>query len=225
VQTTRRLEKASILNLETGDDPVHVLFNPEEYSQRREVTYAQTTIPGLSGPLLQFVAGAMQTLEMELFIDTYVDQGAGEDARTIADQVLSLMSIHPTTHAPPRLQFAWGSLVFTCVLASATSTYVMFREDGVPVRMRLQVTFNEYRNLELEAKAVKRETADYTTEHVVRQGETLLSIAHDAYADPTKWRPIALANGLADPSEIAVGDALRIPSLPYRDAHTDREFS
>ena len=49
--------------------------------------------------------------------------------------------------------------------------------DGVPVRARLQVTFNEFRNIELEAKEIKRETADYSKRHVVAQGETLSAIA------------------------------------------------
>lgn len=222
---TRRLEKASILNLETGE-LVFVLFNPEEYSLRREVNYAQTTIPGLSAPVLQFVAGQMQTLEMELFVDTYVDRAAGEDAREVAAQVVSLMDIDPDTHAPPRLEFAWGSLTFTCVLASASSTYVMFREDGVPVRIRLAVTFDEYRNLELEAKAVKRQTADYTSEYVTRTGDTVWSVATAFYDDPGKWRAIALENGIDDPSgRLDAGTTLRVPSLPYRDPTSERVLS
>lgn len=221
---TRQLEKATILNLET-EDAIRVLFNPEEYSLRREINYAQTTIPGLSAPLLQFVAGTMQTLDMELFVDTYVDQAAGSDAREVAHHVISLMDIDPDTHAPPRLEFAWGSLTFTCVLASAASTYVMFREDGVPVRIRVQVTFNEYRNLEVEAKAIKRETADYTSEYVVREGDSVWTIATNFYNDPLKWRAIALANELADPQRITAGDRLQVPALPYRDPNSDRLLS
>jgi len=221
IGATRRFEKATILNLET-DDVVSVLFNPEEYSLRRETNYAQTAIPGLSAPILQFVAGNMQTLEMELFIDTYVDHAAGEDAREVADQVISLMDIDPDTHAPPRLEFAWGSLTFTCVLASASSTYVMFREDGVPVRIRVQVTFNEYRNLELEAKAIKRQTADFTSEYVVREGDSIWTIATQFYNDPQKWRAIAIANEIDDPFTLVELNAIRIPSLPYRDPSSDR---
>lgn len=214
------LEKATILNLDTGDE-IRVLFNPEEYSLRRDVNYAQAAIPGLSAPLLQFVAGNMQTLEMELFVDTYED---GADAREVANQVISLMDIVPETHAPPRLEFCWGSLTFTCVLASASSTFQMFREDGTPVRIRVQVTFNEYRNLELEAKQIKRETADFTSEYRVRAGDTVWTVAHQFYGDPRKWRPIALANRLADPA-VEVGDALAVPSLPYRDRVSGRLFT
>ena len=60
----------------------------------------------------------------------------------------------------------------------------MFLPDGTPVRARLQVTFNEFRNTELEAKEIKRETADYTKRHVVGQGETLAAIAAEATATP-----------------------------------------
>jgi len=219
---TGQLEKATILNLETGDT-ISVLINPGEYSMQRGNSFSQTTIPGLSAPILQFVAGEMQTLDMELFIDTYVDHAAGDDAREVAGQVISLMDIDPDTHAPPRLEFAWGSLTFTCVLASAASTYVMFRGDGVPVRIRVTVTFNEYRNLELEAKAIKRQTSDYTSEHVVRDGDTVWSLATKFYDDPRKWRAIAIENRIDDPgAPLNVGRALRLPSLPYRDPSTDR---
>ena len=83
------------------------------------------------------------------------------------------------------LLFTWSSLSFTCVLARATQRFVMFKPDGTPVRARLTVTFSQYSNAELEAKEVKRETADYTKVHVVRQGETL---AQHRRARPTATR-------------------------------------
>jgi nucleoid-associated protein YgaU len=217
------VEKATIVNLETGRK-VKVLFNPEEYSIKRDNNYAQAAIPGLSSPVTQFVAGNMRTLDMELFVDTYVEQTAGTDARIVADEIVSLMDILPETHAPPRLEFCWGSLTFRCVLASASSTFQMFREDGTPVRMRVQVTFNEYRDPRLEAQTIKRETADYTKEYLVRQGDSVSAIAAAEYNDPRKWRPITLANDIVDPASIEIGQTLRIPSLPFRD-RTGRVFA
>jgi hypothetical protein len=124
---------------------VPVLFNPEEYTVNRDNNFAQVAVPGLRGPLLQFVAGNMQTLDMELL--SYEAHGnrnaAGDDVRSLTSQITNLMGIDPTTHAPPILLFTWGSLSFTCVLAKASQRFIMFRPDGVPVRARLQVTFNE----------------------------------------------------------------------------------
>ncbi len=125
------------------------------------------------------------------------------------------MAIDSSTHAPPVLLFTWGSLTFTCVLARANQKFQMFSSTGVPVRARVQVTFNEFRNIELEAKEIKRQTADYTKRRVVGQGETLSAIAADVYDDPSLWRPLAVANEIDDPRTPAAGLELVVPRLPF----------
>jgi nucleoid-associated protein YgaU len=96
----------------------------------------------------------------------------------------------------------------------------MFRPDGAPVRARLQVTFNEFRNVDLEAKEVKRETADYSKLHTVVQGETLSTVAWRAYGNPALWRPIAIRNDIDDPRSLPVGLRLLVPQLPFRNPET-----
>lgn len=227
------LEKALITDTVSGAR-VPVLFNPEEYTLNRENNYAQAALPGLGAPLLQFVAGSMQSLEMELFLDTYEEHREGarvlnaarEDVRRLVQQVTDLMNINPAVHAPPVLLFTWASLSFTCVLAKASQRYTMFLPDGTPVRARLQVSFHQFANLDLEAKQVKRETADYSKRHVVGQGETLASIAWREYGDPRDWRPIALANQIDDPHrDLRTGRSLRLPRLPYRDPATGKVYT
>jgi hypothetical protein len=225
------LEKATISNLTSGVRTA-VLFNPEEYSLNRDINYAQIAVPGLSGPLLQFVHGNMQTLEMELFLDTYEEhrQGsrvmnqAGGDVRDQVRAVTDLMNIDPSIHAPPVLMFTWGSLSFTCVLARVSQRYIMFRPDGKPVRARLQVTFNEFRNADLEAKEIKRETVDYTKIYTVIAGDTLSAIAGRVYGNARMWRPIALANGVDNPRRLEAGARLVIPRLPYRHVDSGKVF-
>jgi nucleoid-associated protein YgaU len=216
------LEKALITNTNTGER-VSVEFNPEEYTLNKDINYAQTAVPGLSSPILQFVHGNLQTLEMELFLDTleaHTGTSAGQDVRSLVRKVTALMAIDPATHAPPILLFTWGSLSFTCVLARAGQRYTMFLPSGVPVRARLQVTFNEFRNVDLEAKEIKRETSSYTRRYVVTQGETLDSIAVKTYGDPALWRPIAILNGIIDPRRLEAGVRLVVPQLPFRDPDT-----
>ena len=219
------LEKAVLTNTVTGDR-VAVQFNPEEYTLDREINYAQATVPGLSAPLLQFVAGNLQTLAMELLLDSYeahdgpAATAANGDVRELVRRVTALMDVDASTHAPPVVLFTWGSLSFTCVLARTSQKFIMFRPDGVPVRARVQATFNEYRNGDLEAKEVKRETADYSRLYVVGQGETVSAIAARVYGNALLWRPIALHNGLDDVRRLAPGLRLLVPQLPYRDRET-----
>jgi len=221
------LEKATLTNTVTGEH-VEVLFNPEEYTVSRDNNFAQMAVPGLRAPLLQFVHGNMQTLQMELLVDTYethtsgsrtVSQ-AGDDVRRLTTKITGLMDIDPETHAPPVVLFTWGSLSFTCVLAKVSERFILFLPSGVPVRARLQVTFNEFTNADLEAKETKRQTADFTEARVVGEGETLSGIAARVYGKPDLWRPIALANAIDDPRRLPVGLSLRVPRLPFHDPAT-----
>lgn len=226
------LEKAIVTNTVTGER-IPVMFNPEEYTVNRDINYAQSAIPGLSAPILQFVNGNMQTLEMELFLDTYEQHREGsrvlnraqEDVRALTRKITDLMSIDAATHAPPVLIFTWASLSFTCVLARASQRFIMFTPDGKPVRARLQVTFNEFRNVDLEAKEIKRETADFSKLYVVNQGENLSAIAWRTYGNPALWRPIALRNGVDDPQSLPTGLRLVVPQLPFRDPETGEVFN
>jgi nucleoid-associated protein YgaU len=183
-------------------------------------------IPGLSGPLLQFVHGNARTLEMELFFDTYEEnrQGssqivnqAGADVRDQVMKVVGLMTIDPTTHAPPVIEFHWASLSFTCVVTRASQKFTMFLPSGRPVRATVQVTFQEYINAELENTRIGRQTADYTKRHLVRQGDSLASIAAVHYGDASQWRPIAAWNQIDDPRQLEVGRLLAVPRLPLDD--------
>lgn len=225
------LEKATITNTVTSDR-IAVMFNPEEYTQTRENNFAAIGVPGLSAPIVQFVHGNQQTLEMELFLDSYESHRsgsrtlntAGEDVRKLARRVTDLMNIDRTTHAPPVLLFTWASLSFSCVLTRATQRFIMFQPDGTPVRARLTVTFSQYSNAELEPKEIKRETADYTKVHVVKQGDTLATIAHACYGNARLWRPLALRNRIDDPRRLEVGASIAVPHLPYRDPDSGEVF-
>jgi hypothetical protein len=230
------LVKATLTNLDTKLDaeslPIEVMFNPEEYTVSKDNNFAQQAIPGLSAPILQFVNGNIQTLEMELFLDTYesnrcnnrVLNQAGGDVRELTEKITNLMEIEPTTHAPPRILFVWGSLKFTCVLARVTQRFIMFMSNGDPVRARLSVTFNELCDVDQEAKEIKRETADFTKFYSVAQGETISGIAGKVYGNPKVWRAIALRNRLENPRTLATGMRLVIPRLPYRNPETGEVY-
>jgi nucleoid-associated protein YgaU len=74
------MEKAKIKLLTTAGQPsIDVMFNPDSYTITRNMTYAEIGVPGLSMPLLQFLRGEAQTLQLELFLDSSdrKTQGAG----------------------------------------------------------------------------------------------------------------------------------------------------
>jgi nucleoid-associated protein YgaU len=209
------LTKALIFVLDTKGntkEQIPVMFNPEEYSVNKDNNIASMAVPGLSGPLIQFVNGNMRTLEMELFFDTTDER---RDVRTETEKIVKLLKIDSEWHAPPVLKVVWATLQLTCVLARVNQKFLKFLDDGRPVRARLTTSFSEYLDPVREAKEVNRQTADYSKVHVVIEGETLSAIAGKFYENPQLWRPIAISNEIDDPRSIFPGQSLRIPSLPF----------
>ena len=219
------LQQLTITVEHTGQRIV-VRYNPEEYSVSKDNNFAAQSIPGLGSPLVQFVNGNQRTLEVELFFDSYdTPTFVKEDVRVQTDQVAGLMKLDSDLHAPPVLVVGMASLQFRCVLSRVNQRFIMFLPSGVPVRARLTCTFIEYVDPALEAAAANLQTADFSKVHVVAGTETLSEIAGRLYDDVGQWRPIAVANGIANPRTIRPGDALRIPALPFTDPVTGEELT
>lgn len=64
------------------------------------------------------------------------------------------------------------------------------------------------------------------TDYVVKDGETMSSIAADWFGDPGKWDLIAKTNPYVDPNRLSIGQELRLPPKDAeRDEITDRAGS
>jgi hypothetical protein len=194
-----------------GQDMFEVLFNPTQYSVDKGNTIAQAAIPGLEGPILQYVHGNMKTLSMDLFFDTY------EERTTVTQRtnlIYSLLRPDPSTHAPPICHLRWGQFFrFVGVLDHVSGKFTLFLPNGTPVRATLSVVFNEYIDVGDLVKEQPTQSADHRKNRVVRAGDRIDNIAAEEYGDPAKWRPIAEANELDNPWLLQPGYVLVIPRL------------
>jgi len=203
------LTKALILDVD-AEETIPVMFNPPEYQLQRTNQFAEIGIPGLGSSLLQFVRGSAQTLTMELFFDT---TDLGVDVRDFTGSVIALTDVNSDTHAPPRLLFVWGTLVFPCVLESVTQRFDYFNPQGMPLRARLTVSFKGYDLLTDLLSSVPLLSADRAKRRAVKSGDTLQGIAAQEYDDPRRWRAIAEANNINNPLTLPVGQGIVIPTV------------
>lgn len=222
-----QLKKATITVLDGADKGkvIVVLFNPTEYSFERANSFKATPLPGLGAPLLQFVNGECDQLNMELFLDDFTDpEGPTSRERTEREPVTSrlkaishLLEIDRDLHAPPPVRFNWGPMEFAAVIEKLGRKVTMFHPDGTPARATLSVSFKEYRTLRQQLEDPRRESADKTKRRVVVGRDALWRIAAREYDDSSEWPRIAQANDLDDPREIAPGDWLRVPPIDNPD--------
>jgi Contractile injection system tube protein/LysM domain len=187
-------------------------FNPTDYKLSKSNTFAEITIPGLETPPLQYVRGGSETLSVQALVDT---SDTLENVRTTyVDGVRNLMRPDSREHAPPVVRFVWDEAVFTGVLEKLDVNYVLFRQDGVPLRAQLDVTLKEFRPAAQQVQDPPRSSPTVEKSYVVRRGDTLSSISSAVYRRPDAWRELALANGITDPRQLTPGRVLTVPRLP-----------
>jgi Contractile injection system tube protein/LysM domain len=197
---------------------LEVLFNPTEYTLNKGAQIAEIGIYGIDSPILQFIRGQNEKLNMDLFFDTTREGGTGVGAVSVTTYTKSfyqLVKIQSKTHAPPRIRFTWGTdLSFKAIVESVQQKFSLFSPLGVPLRATLSVAFREYRNLEEQLAELKFESADVSKQFVVSAGDTLSRIAAREYGDPALWREIAAANpSLPSLRRLPPGFILSIPPL------------
>jgi nucleoid-associated protein YgaU len=202
-----------IVRPELPDDQaiVPVKFNPTQYQIQKANTFADINIPGLETPPIQFIRGSGEKLTVELLVDT---SDTVEDVREkYVDRLRGLMNINCELHAPPIVRFIWERDLFTGVLDSLTTTYIMFRPDGVPLRAKLGVSLKEYREVDDQIRESPTCSPDFEKSYTVLSTDSLSGIAEKVYRDPSAWRAIADSNGIRDPRTLEPGRILVLPKL------------
>lgn len=201
-----------------GGEPIEVMFNPESYQLSQNVSYSEKKIPGLDGPVSQFVSGESMTLDMALYFDTYVPPTAekGESGTSAAAKVAeltNLMKIDGSLHRPPRVSFCWGQLKFYGYLSGVKASYTMFLSDGTPVRAKADVSFRSLLHADESRRQSPFESPDRTKVRVLHENEQLWHYAWQEYGDVERWREIAIQNGIENPLIVEAGMRLKLPAL------------
>lgn len=205
-------------DLSSHGDPIKAQYNPGEVTIETKNNYQRTPIPGLHTPITQFIGGEAQTLSMTLFFDTYEKK---TDVRIVTNKVINLLEIDSDLHHPSVCMISWGAIPsvlrtksFTyATLDSCSSQYIMFLENGTPVRAKLNVSFTEYRRLEDQVKDLKLESPDRTKYRLLKEGDSLWQLGYKEYGNPAYWRTIAETNRIDNPRFIEAGTMLKLPPL------------
>ncbi len=227
------LKKLCITNKSTNKK-IYAMYNPESYTQQRGAKYSEA--PGLSSnmPSIQFVHGMSETLQMELFFDTYGafgDVGGSmsdklmlngmalspapmkPDVRKFTSKIYDLMIINPSTHVPPLLKVEWGTLQFEGHLVSCEQKFTMFNQLGTPVRATLNVSFKQYMKPSQIAKMKPNESPDTAKYRTVHEGDALWRFSTKEYGRPQEWRAIANENAIHNPRLLDTGAMIKLPSI------------
>ncbi len=229
-ETSGGSEKAFFTNLDKPKDEevFHVQFNPKEFKLDEKATWKDSEEHQQGKPLLTYEKGQPSKVTLELIFDTtdtlencyevYVSKLRAFMATSIETKDEEKNEVS----RPPHLTFTWGKFKFDCVAESIASTFLMFKPDGTPLRIKVTLGLKEIQRADLGGFSNDKVVltamgsmfsgpADTATTTVVKDGDTANSIAADNGGDA---RDICAANGWQDPMNPPVGDTAVIPGDP-----------
>ena len=201
-------------------NPINALFNPNQLAISKNVNWSDQKAAQRDTPESQFNNADPATLNLELFFDTYDTPSPIKIPVTyFTDKMLSLATVAQSggseNHRPPVSLLCWGlfGVFFRGILQNLERQFILFMENGMPVRARVRCTFKEWSPNEQDLQRQNLHSSDVAKIHIVKRGESLSQIAAEEYRDPQQWRAIANENGIDDPSLLQPGTVLLIPTL------------
>src|SRR5215210_3760502 len=216
-------QKAS-LKIEGGPQ-LDVYFNPQEYSISKSNQWTYEKVTGTALPPAQFAGGNPREMTLSLLLDASLSKDG--DVKGMTDELFKMMEVPGGQSAgspsavPPFVTFQWGSVVpFKAVCTSLSVAYKLFRPNGLPIRADVKLALKQAETASTASSTGANRGTNPTTRanaghgvHTVKDGDSLPSIAYEAYGDATAWRAIADANGIENPLALRRGRALSVPRL------------
>jgi Contractile injection system tube protein/LysM domain len=165
-------------------------------------------------------------MQVSLLLDQSLPNG-GMSVKEITDKLFKMMDVPSgaggggAKAVPPLVTFQWGEMIpFKAACTSLTVAFQLFKPNGTPIRADVKLALTQAEAAtSASSKAGNRPTNPTTRSdgglgvHVVRDGDSLQSVAHRTYGDPARWRLIAEANGIDNPLHLRRGTSLNLPRL------------
>jgi hypothetical protein len=205
---------AYILILPPGVGTVEFPYNPENLTITKQAEWHHTPQAAEQSGVPQYQGSQPQTLNLNILLDTFaVPPNPPQVAIDILQQALVASPANTAMGdaKPPTVTFGWGTNIVMpeAYITSMSVTFTRFLL-GNPVRADVQVSLEEVPLLLPATNPTSGGLASRRT-HTVVEGDTLASISFREYGAATKWRALAVANGLDDPMRVRPGTELLIP--------------
>lgn len=196
------------------DREFNVMFNPQEYTLKYNIESDSSQGMGTSGSDQTFKKITPEDLSLEFMID---GTGATGEVVNVPKKVSEFLDVtynyKGDEHRPRYLTISWGTLVFKCILKSASVKYTLFNPDGTPIRAKLNTTFAQFKEDELRVAEESDSSPDLTHRRIVQDGDTLPLMCYRIYGDSKYYLQVAAANDITNFRNIEAGQKIYFPPL------------
>ncbi|MEA3354633.1 MAG: hypothetical protein U9Q33_12550 [Campylobacterota bacterium] len=210
------LQKLTILDADAKQKKIlfEAPFNPTEISFNKTVEWKSSDANGGDIQPLTFQKGLGETFDLSLFLDT-TSNPSDDVYSKYTSKIDKLAKINNEKHRPPLLHVIWGRIfVMQCVLESIDYDFTRFKRNGMATRGTAKLKFKQVVKFdEPKVNDGELQSPDHTKVRILREGDSLQSLAYHEYEDVAMWKILAEHNKIEDPMNIPAGTMIEIPAL------------
>lgn len=201
------LKELCMVSVREMIDTFEVQINPETIKWKKNINYSDSKTMG-KPQNKKYNQQDADTLSFDIDMD---DTGIVPGEESITDRIESLESlfydINSETHEPNYAQIVWGTTAFFGRLSSLDYNYSLFRPDGSPLRVKISLAFEGYKD------AIEVHSPDLSRVIVLKDGESIPLLCEKHYGDPSYCQDIARINNLVTFRNVKPGTRLLFPPL------------
>lgn len=195
-------------------------INPDEFTINYASQYDHTVAVGDTGVPGTFLKSSPAELQLKFFIDGTLPRSKDDQYVTQKiQQFYNACGYTSERHRPKYIRIIWGKLslmrfdpdIFDGCLKNVSIQYKMFNEQGLPLRALITASFVETISNEKKVAQNNPSSPDLTHVRIVKEGDTLPSMAYQIYGDFKYYLEVAKANRLTNFRNLIPGQQLFFP--------------
>lgn len=215
-----------------GEDRFVLQVNPESYTQRYGVEYADNPIPGSTGDPGTYDHTLPKTFDLDILFDSsgvIQDQGLlkvglvsplpleGPDDVTARIEKLKKFcyNFQSDTHRPYFVRLCWGdeSGFFFGVVKTLSIDFKLFKPNGKPIRAVAHLSLQEARSPQQQQVSTPAHSPDLTHHRIKKAGDVFTQMVNRQYDSPDYYLDVARANSMVNFRNIRSGTTISFPPL------------
>lgn len=171
-------------------------INPDSYKLTKDIGHSENKEQGQKDTMVHFSKYEKENLSFTVIFD-----GTGvipsTNSTTVVDKIAQLEKVvyncNSKIHQPNFVCIIWGNLVFAGQLNTYNLNYTLFSSEGIPLRVKIEMTFNRSVSQEVTVKSNKEGTIEEVKVEM-KEGDKITKKCYDQYGTELAATEVAKAN-------------------------------
>jgi len=191
------------------------MINPTIYGRKKGVSYNENVaLDSNNSPAYKTYGD--ENLDLEFILDTtgVVPLTAGKNLPNLIKQLESTVYTYVgSSHQPPYIKIAWGTLSFQGRASNIEVEYTLFSPSGLPLRAKVKLQVKLFISQKTQELEKTKNSPDLSHLITVKSGDTLPGLCMRVYDSTIYCMEVARINKLTGIRNLEPGMELLFPPL------------